>query len=418
MKKANNINIINAVRNLSYNSRIPKASAENIKDVQNEILNYEVIRNEFISALIGRIALTSINGAFFKNPLKMLASEPMRFGSTEQEIFVNMVKARVFNEFAGVDELYQYYDSNVMAAYHKINKPLQYAITITYDNLRNAFQDEFGLRSLINAKVEAVYSSAEYDEYLIMKSLVENAYKSGKVAIETIENPADLDTAKAMTIKMKEIITKMQFPNPDYNIAGAHSAATKDSIFYMVTPDVDARLDVDVLAYAFNMNKADIDVRKIVVDKFADEKIKAVVFDMRWFKVRENFRTMSDSKNGAALTWNYFYTISQMYSNSPFFPMVVLTTETATPTDITAENITDVEKDTIIEINAKTSGSGYISSLYDYELSGNTSAFTYFIPGTNRLKIANDEKGSLEVKIILRSNPAITKTITVTLKGV
>ena len=415
---ATNKNIIRAIRDLNPNTRIPDPLKNSIDEVYNDILNIDVVRNEFVTALIGRIALTQINSSYFKNPLGRLKSDPMRYGLTEQEIFVNLIKGKTFDQFAGVDELYAYYDSNVMAAYHKVNPAMQYPITITYDNLRMAFTSETGVRDLISAKVNAVYSSAEYDEFLTMKMLAETAFNNGqlfnvKCDVTTKDGVTDL------TKRMKSYIGQMKFPHPEYNIAGATSTAMENGIYYMVTPEIDAALDVDVLATAFHDSKVDIAAHKIVIDKFSNEHIKALLFDMRWFKVRENFRTMSDSRNGAALTWNYFYTLSQMYSYSPFFAMIAFTDEDiATDTVITVED-TKATKASTVEVKAtatSVSGVGYLPQVFDYEVSGNNSTFTKFIPGSNILSIGNDETAKeLTVTVSERTSPNTKGTGTITI---
>lgn len=417
--KATNENIIRAIRDLNPNTRIPDPLKTSIDDVYNDILNIDVVRNEFVMALIGRIALTQINSSYFKNPLGRLKSDPMRYGLTEQEIFVNLIKGKTFDQFAGVDELFAYYDSNVMSAYHKVNPAMQYPITITYDNLRMAFTSETGVRDLISAKVNAVYSSAEYDEFLTMKMLAESAFNKGQL-FNVKCDVTTKDGVTELTKRMKSYIGQMRFPHPEYNIAGATSTAMENGIYYMVTPEIDAALDVDVLATAFHDSKVDITAHKIVIDKFSNEHIKALLFDMRWFKVRENFRTMSDSKNGAALTWNYFYTLSQMYSYSPFFAMIAFTDEDmATDTVIAVENAT-AGKASTVEIKAKAtsaSGTGYLPQVFDYDISGNASTFTKFIPGSNILSIGNDETATeLTVTVSERTNPTVKGTGTITIK--
>lgn len=415
---ATNENIIRALRDMNPNTRIPNPIKNSIESIYDEILNVEPVRNEFIASLIGRIALTQINASYFKNPLTVLKTDPMRYGLTEQEIFVNMIKGKTFDAFAGTNELFAFYDSNVMSAYHKVNPAIQYPLTITYDNLRMAFTSDYGIRDLINAKVQAVYASAEYDEYLTMKMLIESAYEKGQLYNVQVSGNNDSAAARELTIAMKSYINQMKFPHPEYNIAGATSSALENGIYYMVTPEMDAVLDVDVLATAFHDNKVDITAHKIIVDKFANTEIKAVLFDMRWFKVRENFRTMSDSRNGAALTWNYFYTLSQMYSYSPFFPMIIFTTEQNAAETITVENAT-ASKATTVEIKANatnTGDTGYVSQVFDYSVSGNKSAFTKFIPGSNILSIGNDEKATtLTVTVTSRTDSTVSGTGTVTI---
>lgn len=423
MPEATNLNILNAVwkvQDLNYQSRIPEATQENIGSIYENILNIVPIRNAFAEALITQIMIQRIESGYFKNPLAVLKKEPMRYGMTEEEIFVNFAKGYTFNQFAGANELYAYYKSAVMSAYHKISPAMQYAVTITYDNLRNAFTSDYGIRDLINAKVASLMSGFNWDEYIIMKEVIESAYHSSILYPVHVEKPTTEALAKELTVQMKTYIEKMKFPNPQYNIAGATSPAMENGIYYMVTPETDARLDVEVLAYAFHNDKATVDAHKIVIDKFDNPDIVAIVFDMRFFNVRENFKTLSDSKNGAALTWNYFYTVSEMFSYSPFFPIIAFTTESIGVDTITASDGT-VSKGGELAITALASDDGgssdYVPQVFDYDVSGATSSFTGFIPGSNILTVGNDEKASsLTVTVKSRYNDSVTGSCTVTVQ--
>lgn len=419
MADATNINILNSIRSvmpLAYQERIPQANAENINTVYDRLQGYTPYMNEVCNALVTLIVSQRIDTMVFNNPLGVLKKEPMSYGDTEEEIFVNMVKGHNFNQFASVNELYKYYKSNVMSAYHKVSPALQYAVTITFDNLRNAFTSEYGIRNLINAKVSALYASANWDEYLQMRELVESAYNNRVLYPVTIKNPVDADTATALTVAMKTYIGKMQFPNTALNIAGATSCSNESSIYYITTPEIDAQLDVNVLANAFNLGKVDINARKIIVDEFKNSHIKAVLFDMRFFNVKDIWRTMTDSRNGANLTWNYFYSVCEMFSYSPFFPVVVFTDETF---DVTSIEVADAEgtKGGIVEITAVAiSDSNVPSQLLEYEVEGNKSGHTAFIAGTNRLVIGTDETAEeLTVTVTSRFDSSIKATATVSL---
>ena len=52
----------------------------------------------------------------------------------------------------------------------------------------------------------------------------------------------------------------------DYKNVGRFNSLSQQLI-YITTPEEQAELDVEVLANAFNMNKADVNVRVIVVDE-------------------------------------------------------------------------------------------------------------------------------------------------------
>lgn len=421
MAEATNINILNALRNrmsLEYSNRIPEATRENISSIYEELLNTVPIRNDFVNSLIGLVVSQRINSTMFENPLGVLKKEPMRYGAVEEEIYINMAKGYQFNQFASVNDLFAYYKSSVMSAYHKLTTPMQYAVTITFDNLRNAFLSEYGIRDLINAKVQSLFSAANYDEFLCMKSICTSAYDSNVIYPVHVDPITTKESAENFTQLMKEYIGNMRFPHPEYNIAGADSTSNDDSIFYLTTPKYDSMLDVKVLQTAFNLGKVDIRAKKILVDKFDNPNIVALLFDMRFFNVKENFRQLSDSRNGAALTWNYFYTVSEMFSYSPFFNIIAFTTE-----DI-SENMTITVKEnqqgkagTDVEVIALVSGeeSKYTPQTLDYAVEGATSAYTAFIPGSNILHVANDEKAKT-LTINVTSRYDTTKKGTGTLK--
>lgn len=418
---ATNINLMNAVRqyaDLSYSGRIPLANQENINELYDTILNSKNvgIRNYFAKALIGQIMYQRIETCAFRNPLGILKKTPMRYGQSEQEIYVNFAKGREFNMFPSAEEIFKYYEANVMAAYHIMSPALQYPVSLSFDDLRQAFRDEYGIRSLINAKTEALVSGAEWDEYLLMKQLVDSAYKNSNLYAETVTDITDEATSKEFTIAIKSLIGKMRFPNPMYNLAGATSFGTFDSIYYMLTPEMDARLSVDVLAYAFNMDKAEVNAHKIIVDKFENPNIKAFVFDIRFFNVKEQFRVMGEADNPMGLYWNTFYTISEMFSYSPFFPAIALTTEEVGVTGITTQNANGA-KGAEVKLETEVTGATgtYVPKEVDYEISGQNSVYTNMIPGSNILMIGNDETAStITVTTTSRYNPKITATSTVT----
>ena len=75
----------------------------------------------------------------------------------------------------------------------------------------------------------------------------------------------------------------MAFPTETYNSAGVKQWSERNQLIYITTPEEQAELDVEVLANAFNMAKADVNVRVIVVDElptlFSVESAKATTVD-------------------------------------------------------------------------------------------------------------------------------------------
>lgn len=421
----NNINMLNAMRSsmaLSYQDRVPVATQQNIQDIYKNLLEIMPLRSEFATALITQVMYQRIEYGFFENPFSPLKKSPMRYGFTEEEIFINFAKGHTFDMFATEKELYQFYKAEIMSAYHRLSPPIQYPVSVSFDDLRTAFRDEYGIVSLINGKVQSLFNGANWDEYLAMKQLAESAYEAGMIYPVTIPDiMASEANARTVTKLIKSKIGQMKFPHPEYTIAGADSPALIDGIYLLTTPEVDATLDVDVLAYAYDNDYVKLGAHKIIVDSFKNPKLKALLFDMRFYNVRENFRVLSDSKNGAALSWNYFYTVSEMLSYSPFFQIIAFTEDTvdSAPTVELASGLSVAKGNTVtIPVTVNGTEGSYIPKNYRMETVGDTGR-TQIIPGSNILYVANDFTGSSVdvVAMLTYYGKEIEATTTVTVNG-
>lgn len=421
--ESTNQNILNAVRSqLSYEvqNHLPKVTSDNISQVYDDILRYNPLRNEVVPALVRLIGMLSVDSVAWRNPLARYKKNPMRYGETEEETYVNMCKGHVYDPRDSFEKAFQIYESYIMSVFHNINLKIQYPVTVTFDNLRNAFFSEYGIRDMISAKMESAVTGANWDEYLAMKQLIDAGYNKQVLPAVTVPKVVDEDTAKKMLVEVKTAIGEFAFPNPANNIAGSTASSRPENIVFITTPRTNANISVQALAYAYQLDRAQVEVNTVVVDSFANDAIQAVVCDVRFFKVREQLREISDQRLANVLSWNYFYTMLEMVSASPFYPIKVFTTDTVetTANTITASNgnytsVTDNE----IQIPASvTGGSGtYHQELLTYGLvSGNTSRDTFIVPGTNILHIGAGETGSLVIDILYRPDETVTKQITYT----
>ena len=406
-----NINMLNTIRNaavrsISYQDRIPVATQTNLSDIYSQLLSVDALRNEFISALVLRIGITWINSRIFQNPLRGVKSSAMPYGAYEQEMFVNMAKGQALNFRAGYEALYAIYESEVMAAYHKINFQEQYPVTISFDELRNAFTSAYGIRDLLRAKVDSLYSGANYDEYLVTLQLCDNAYDQGLIYPVTVSAITDETSAKAFLTQARAAIRRFAFPHPEYTIAGATSFSTPEEIIMITTPEVEANVDVQAIAYAFNQGRAEVKVETIVVDHFENDQIQAIICDARWFRVRDNFRTFTEGYNAAALSWNYFYNVSELFSVSPFMPCIAFTTESSSVTGLASVTLdgTAITASTTkytpgkqYRLGVTVNGTGYVPKTVKYTMTGAESPDTVIVPGSNILIVGADESGSLVI---------------------
>ena len=419
---ATNVNILNAMRaEYELDNRIPEATLDNLQQIFTSMMSYSQGRNTIIPSLLERIGLQTVDTSAWRNPLAMYKKDPMRYGMTHEETFINMCKGKLYDPRESYEYAFQQYQSYIMSVFHKVNLNMQYPVTITYDNLRSAFLTEYGIRDMMSAKMESAVTGANWDEYNAMKSMIDTGYDAQILPAVTVPAVTDEASAKKLLTEIKAAVNEFRFPNPANNIAGATSASTPYNLIWLTTPRVDAQISVEALAYAFNMDKAQVDVRTVIVDKFDNEAIQGVLMDVRFFNVRDQFREMSDQRLANILSWNYFYTMVEMVSASPFYPMRVFTTDTVATASlsITASNATYTAGEVVTIPATVTGGTGtYHQELLSYSVEGQTSKDTYILPGTNQLFTGADETGALlKVTITYRPDESVTKQITVTPKA-
>lgn len=413
--KATNVNILNAMRSeYELENRIPEATLDNLQQIFTSMMSYSQGRNVIIPSLLERIGLQTVDTTAWRNPLAMYKKDPMRYGMTHEETFVNMCKGKLYDPRESYEYAFQQYQSYIMTVFHKVNLQMQYPVTITYDNLRSAFLTEYGIRDMMSAKMESAVTGANWDEYNAMKGMIDTGYVQQILPAVTVPAVTDESTAKALLTEIKAAVNEFRFPNPANNIAGATSASEPYNLIWVTTPRVDANISVEALAYAFNMDKAQVDVRTVIVDKFDNSAIQGVLMDIRFFNVRDQFREMSDQRLANILSWNYFYTMVEMISASPFYPMRVFTTDTVATESlsITATGGTYNPGEVITITATVTGGTGtYHQELLNWSVEGATSRDTYILPGTNQLYVGADETGTLAVTVTYRPDVSVTKEI-------
>lgn len=344
--------------NSIYHQYIPVVTASSsIADFGTPILDpaNTAVLNDFVG-LLKKVIYTAVYAKTFNSPLAQLEGESMPMGQFIEDVYVNPVKARGFNvnDFAG---LLQKYDAEVATQYLTVNSDLQYCVTITREKLRNAFTSWANLEEFITGVTNALYNGAYITRYNQTKGLPLAAFKKGAVKYETITNPTNEATAKALVRKMRADYSKMQIPSTAYNawqdVKGEGAFALKtwtnpEDIIVMISADVEALVDVEVLAAAFNMSKADFLGRVIVVDDFsqyADDgtvavdgsMIKAMICDRAWFKIKTQDFAMEDFRNPNNRTYQLYLNDTRMVNYSLFANAKIYTTEEPTPSGSDSE---------------------------------------------------------------------------------
>ena len=298
------------------------------------------MRNKFIQSLVNRIAYTKFVMDYFENPLQELAGDDLPLGAIGQEIYVNPARGRVYNinDFAG---LLAKYESDVKTEYSEINFDVQYPVTIIRKELEKAFVSWGDFESFLMGISTSLYNGAYIDDYKYTKKLISNAYRTNAVQMETFSfsNAAapTADELKAFTKKLRETFLNFKSPSSNYNAWGKVggygraivSWSKPEDVVVFISNKLASELDVDVLANAFNMDKAELMGKVYYIDsfdiydddgekQFDGSNIYALICDKRWFKIRTKDMFMDEFYNANNRSWQQYLNVIKAFNFSLF----------------------------------------------------------------------------------------------------
>jgi hypothetical protein len=417
---ANAAQVLNAIRanqNYDYQSRVPEATQSTLKQVGNAILSSFDLQNAFLNALVNRIALVLINSKMFYNPLRVFKKGTIEYGEIVEEIFVNIAKAHVYDPVVAEQEVFKREIPDVDAIFHKMNYKNFYKVTIQNEDLRQAFLSSQGISDLIARIVDSLYSGANYDEFLIMKNMIVDAVKNGRMASVTIPE-ATAENAKSIITTIKSVSNALEFPSTAYNAQGVLTYTPKDRQVLILDTKFDAINDVEVLASAFNMDKAEFMGRRVLIDNFADlTGVPAVLVDESWWMVFDMQINFTEIYNAQGLYWNYFYHVWKLFSESPYSNAVVFTSNPNSVTSVTVSpESANVAKGSTQQMTATVVTTGYAPKTVNWSVTGAQTP-TSRISNTGLLTVAtNEPNDTLTVTAVSAYDPdkSDTSTITVT----
>lgn len=357
---ASTIDIMNVIRqnaSYDYQQNVPAVAKESdIPKVGEVIYGTPAFANQFINALVNRIAIVRVQSANFNNPYSILKKGYLDYGETVEDIFVSIAKAVDFSAEKAPKREAQRSIPDVRSAFHVMNWRVMYPVTIQDEDLRQAFLSIDGVQNLIAKIVDAVYTGAEYDEFLLFKYLLIKAISHGRV------HPISIGTGEVLTesaVQFRGTSNLLPFMSSEFNEAGVKTNTPKERQVIFMDAMFNAQYDVNVLASAFNMDKADFMGRLFLIDNWSEfdnerfdviransdgieevtteeltllKNVKAVILDENWFQIYDNKNKFTEKYVASGLYWNYFYHTWKTISSSPYANACVFVTDEATIT--------------------------------------------------------------------------------------
>lgn len=450
--------VINAILNegwsVNYRDYVPitATDADSIRDIGKIIMDAPNLRNAFATDLINRIVLVIVTSKMYENPWARLKKGKLDIGESVEEIFVNMARAELYNPAGSAETVFKRSIPDIRAAFHVVNYQVFYPVTIENEDLSMAFTTQNGLYNLIEKIYETLYTADAYDEFNVMKYLIAEHILASH--IKTIQIPAEVSVA---VTKVKATSNKMKFQTSEYNLAGVKTHVKHENQTVIVSADFDAAMDVQVLAAAFNMEKAEFLSKRLLVDSFGNidiirlaecapelcqnivydteghvvsaelkgisaadlerlNSVPAVIIDDEFMQIYDRLITMEDIRNPKGLYTNAFLHCWKIFSISPFAPAVAFTSDSAS---VSSVSVTPATANTVkggnVKLVASVHGDGFYDRSVTWTLSGAKSTGTVITAAGDLHIAANETAKTITVTATSNAEPSISGSSTITI---
>lgn len=363
---------LNALRELSsplYHEYIPVIDdSTDIAAFAQPIFDFPVVYNEFCNVLVNKLVFSQFKTMTFNNPLRVLEGDRIPLGFSGENVYTNPSQARSFNvnDFAG---LLMKYEADTKVEYWTCNTDIQYCVTVSRAQLKKAMTSWDNLAEYITQLSNSLYNGAYIDFYRYSKNIISGAFKENRAVYEKITAVSSADTAKAFVEKARELFLNFQLPSTQFNAWAKNGGAGKpvttwsrpEDIVMVIRNDIRAKLDVEVLASAFNIDKTTLLGNIITVDNFDsydDEgnkvydgnSIVGILADKSWFKIKTQDFWMEDFYNPNNRTMQYYLNVQRGYNMSLFANGVIFAT--ADP-EVAATEVKFIEEDGAVKAGEK-----------------------------------------------------------------
>lgn len=332
------IDVVNAVidTNSTLKENIPLATNATLQSTGAAIMSYTPFMNEFINGLVNRILFQEAHNVTYDNPLKIFKGVDIPYGTDVQDSIANPAIATPYDSTAMSDVLSPG-NPDVKTVYYRRNRQDKYKVTVYDAVLAGAFTNAETFNNFVSMILNTLTSGDNIDEFKLMKGLLGQAINDGNINKTELQAGADHKAfAETLVTDLRAKFLQFQFPSTAYNcyqkmataqgVAGASPLTTwtsPDRISVIVRADVAAFTDVEVLAKAFNMNKADFLGRQVLVDSFGDSgdaaKTLAIIADNTFLRTHDNRFQMAETPyNASTLSRTYFLHHWETMACSPF----------------------------------------------------------------------------------------------------
>lgn len=279
-----------------------------------------------LGGMLGKIAEQVIREVSAEDKLSVFDKMPVENGDTIEQAIVKMASPRSYDS-TGANALSRKTPDIAVKMFNDWTR-LTFDTTVDVPLIRKVLQTGKGASELSSKIVAALSEGDKFSKYTFMKELLAWGRQDGegKVfkdlgTVSAVNSTLDF---KGTLVKMKNIISGMQYVNADFNTGNIKRRTLKEDIFLLIPYKLKNRLDVEELAGVFNLDKDKIDAHIIELDldyeTIGGNHYYPVYIVDRWAMLNyTRLYEMMDQKNADGLFWNYFLHTERLYGISPLF---------------------------------------------------------------------------------------------------
>lgn len=218
--------------------------------------------------LLNKIVKQEIDAKVFDDIFGIFTNKQLNTGMQIEEFEVANLQSTDFDP-TGANALAKA-NMDFAVLYHKINRRKTFKATISNAQVKMAMLSEQNMADVANAITSELWNSSSIEDFEAVKQLLKDiALEQKKMVICDLNgNGGDMD---ALTKAIQTLATNMTLPSTLYNFSGFKKEFNaKDDLVLVMDSATRARLNVDSLAGAFNMDKKALVGNIIVIDEMPD----------------------------------------------------------------------------------------------------------------------------------------------------
>lgn len=425
-----------------------------LHNIGSVVMSYQPYQNAFVNALVNRIGMVLVTSRLWDDPWAVFNRGRLEYGETLEEVFVNIAKPHKYDPTKAESQFMKREIPDIRAAFHTINYQKFYKATVQEQDLNLAFLSWSGITDLIARITDSLYTGMNYDMFIIRKYMLCKEILNGNMGEYPTFTSGNMES---LAKKAREFSSRFGFLNESYNRAGVYNACDRDRQYIIIDAATEAAMDVDVLAKAFHMERAEFLGHLKIVDSWTvhddarlmelldpdyDDSVTpyaaftsteltnlalvgGVLMDGGWWFVLDKEQKMTQDYNGEGLYWQYWLHVWRIISASPFHNCVAFVTSAGSITSVTlSPGSASIYPGQSMQFSTAVVASGIIDQSVVYSVTGADSdsqavtlkTGTRIDPSSGFLTVdANETAATLTVKVTSVANSSKTDTSTVTI---